>query len=86
MSDGGTAQRTRAAGGRTSGRFPKSFIINMCLVFAGLVAVVTVTTSDVLSDTEVTRAERRIEQVGASSQPIELGTKIGQPVQPASSP
>ena len=79
VSASGSVQRTRASGGRTTRRVPKSFVINMCLVLAGLVAVVTVTTTDVLSDSATTKAERRIEQERAATEPAVLGTRIGQP-------
>lgn len=86
VSESGSAQRTRASGGRASGGLPKSFVINMCLVFVGLLAVIAVTTTDMWSDSEAARAERRIERARASSEEVELGAKIGRPAQPASSP
>ena len=72
---------TRASRYSTPRKVPRSFVINMCLAGAGLVAVFVFSTTELLSDPEVTIAERRKDEVLVTPKIGDHGTKIARPVQ-----
>lgn len=72
---------TRASRYSTPRKVPRSFVVNMCLAGAGLVAVFVFSTTELLSDPEVTRAERRKDEVLVTPKIGDRGTKIARPVQ-----
>ena len=81
------ADSTNALGTRTTGpsrprKMPRSFVVNMCLAGAGLLAVFVVTTTDWLADPDVTVAERRKDEVRVTPQLADQGVKIARPAQP----
>jgi len=67
---------TRASRYSTPRKVPRSFVVNMCLAGAGLVAVLVFSTTELLSDPEVTIAERRKVEVLAAPKLADQGTKI----------
>ena len=69
----------RAAGPSRPRKIPKSFVVNMCLAGAGLVVVLLLTTTDLLSDPEVTTVERRKDEVLVTPQLANQGVKITRP-------
>ena len=77
--DSTNALGTRATGPRTPRKLPRSFVVNMCLAGAGLLAVFLVTTTDWLSDPQVTIAERRKNEVLVTPKLADRGVKIARP-------
>ena len=79
--DSTNAMGTRASAHSTPRKVPRSFVINMCLTGAGLVAVFVFSTTELLSDPELTMAERRKNEVLVTPKIADRGIKIARPVQ-----